>query len=118
RTGSCHVKFQRQLKDEVGVNLTPLIDVVFLLLIFFMVTTSFTRDTNLLINLPEASGEILEPLPSQIEILIARDGGYASNGVELVNSQIDTLKQNIEGIDGGTTDLPIYNTADANTTHQ
>ena len=54
------MNFRRQRRDEVGVDLTPLIDVVFLLLIFFMVSTTFIRETQLKIDLPEASGELQE----------------------------------------------------------
>ena len=103
------MKFQRQLTEEVSVNLTPLIDVVFLLLIFFMVTTTFTRDTNLLINLPEASGEALEVMPDQIEILVAQNGAFSVNGQGLVNSELSTLMDN---------SLPVIITADANTSYQ
>ena len=51
------MKFKRQRKEALAVNLTPLIDVVFLLLIFFMVLTSFTDLSELVVNLPEADGE-------------------------------------------------------------
>ena len=55
------MNFRRTRREEVGVNLTPLIDVVFLLLIFFMVSTTFTRETQLQLDLPEsASGEPVE----------------------------------------------------------
>ncbi|MEX0962598.1 MAG: biopolymer transporter ExbD, partial [Pseudohongiellaceae bacterium] len=48
------MKFNRSKREELAINMTPLIDVVFLLLIFFMVTTTFSRETRLLVNLPEA----------------------------------------------------------------
>ncbi|MDY0007728.1 MAG: biopolymer transporter ExbD, partial [Spongiibacteraceae bacterium] len=50
------MQFRRQRPQEVSVNLTPLIDVVFLLRIFFMVSTTFTRETRLNLDLPQASG--------------------------------------------------------------
>ena len=112
------MKFDRHLKEEVSVNLTPLIDVVFLLLIFFMVTTTFTRDTNLLINLPEAQGQPAEITPERIEVLVSRSGGYAVNGRALVNSQLDTLMRAIEEVAGGDTAIPLVITADAEATHQ
>ena len=71
------MKFRRQRLDEVGINLTPLIDVVFLLLIFFMVSTTFTRETQLSIDLPEASGAPRESTDEQIEILVAENGSCA-----------------------------------------
>ena len=112
------MKFQRSLKEEVSVNLTPLIDVVFLLLIFFMVTTTFSRNTNILINLPEASGEAIEQQPVEIEILIAQNGTYSVNGRQLVNSQIETLMRVVAEVSGGDNSIPMIITADANTTHQ
>jgi biopolymer transport protein ExbD len=112
------MKFERQLKEEVSVNLTPLIDVVFLLLIFFMVTTTFTRDSNLLINLPEANGETVSDVPLRIEILIARNGTYAVNGRSLVNTRLDTLMEAITELAAGDVTMPVTITADAETTHQ
>jgi len=112
------MKFERQLNEEASVNLTPLIDVVFLLLIFFMVTTTFTRDTNLLINLPEASGELMDVSPEQIEVMVAQNGSYAVNGRGLVNTQLSTLMDAIEAMSGGDRSLPVIITADANTSYQ
>ena len=54
------LKFKRSTQDDLSINITPLIDVVFLLLIFFMVTTTFSRETRLLVNLPEANAELSE----------------------------------------------------------
>ncbi len=112
------MKFQRRIQDELSINLTPLIDVVFLLLIFFMVTTTFTRDSNLLINLPEASGETAVDLPLRVEVLIARNGAYSVNGRALVNNRLDTLMTAISELAEGDTDTPVTITADADTTHQ
>jgi biopolymer transport protein ExbD len=86
------VKFSRRVKPEVDVNLTPLIDVVFLLLIFFMVSTTFTKDTQLSIDLPEASGVEAAVADRQIEITVSRNGDYAINAVALASNRIDTLK--------------------------
>ena len=85
------MKFRRQRRDEVGVNLTPLIDVVFLLLIFFMVSTTFTRETQLSIDLPEASGQPQETTDERIEILIDESGSYRVNGQALVDARLRTL---------------------------
>lgn len=98
--------------------MTPLIDVVFLLLIFFMVTTTFSRETRLLVNLPEANAETAEASPSQIEILVARDGSYSINGRALVNSRLETLVQGLEIESAGDHSLPILLIADAEATHQ
>lgn len=112
------MKFQRRIREELTINITPLIDVVFLLLIFFMVTTTFSRETRLLVNLPEANAELAETLPVQLEILVTREGNYLINGRALVNNRIDTLMRGLELESGGDTTLPVLLIADAEATHQ
>ena len=112
------MKFKRSKREELAINMTPLIDVVFLLLIFFMVTTTFSRETRLLVNLPEANAEAAQSNPSQIEILVSRDGSYSINDRALVNSRIETLVQGLEIESGGDRSLPILLIADAEATHQ
>lgn len=112
------MKFRRQTRNNDEINLTPLIDVVFLLLIFFMVSTSFTKETHLKVDLPQASGEPGSELPEQIEILIARDGAYAINGRALINTKTETLKTELDRIANGNNKLPLVITADAKTSHQ
>tara|TARA_B110000467_G_C18079941_1_gene346043 strand:- start:45 stop:467 length:423 start_codon:yes stop_codon:yes gene_type:complete len=112
------MKFERQLNEDIGVNLTPLIDVVFLLLIFFMVTTTFSRDASLLITLPQASGELINFAPEEIEVVVAQNGAYAVNGEGLANTKLDTLMRAIEEISKGQRSFPIIITADANASYQ
>ena len=112
------MKFKRASREELAINMTPLIDVVFLLLIFFMVTTTFSRETRLLVSLPEAHAEAAEINPAQIEIIVARDGSFSINGRGLVNSRIETLVQGLEIESGGDHSLQILLIADAEATHQ
>lgn len=113
------MKFQRQNREEVSVNLTPLIDVVFLLLIFFMVSTTFTKESHLEIDLPEASQESSsQDLPKAIEILIDEEGQYSVNGLPLVNTQEKTLRQAILKLIVDDKKPPLIITADAKTPHQ
>ncbi|MEH6582847.1 MAG: biopolymer transporter ExbD [Halioglobus sp.] len=112
------MNFRRQRLEEVDVNLTPLIDVVFLLLIFFMVSTTFTRETQLSIDLPEATGEARETQDAEIEILIDEQGQYRVNGKGLVDDRPRTLQAAIYKISAGDTTLPMVITADADTSHQ
>ena len=112
------MKFKRQASEEVSVNLTPLIDVVFLLLIFFMVSTTFTRETHLKIDLPKASGEEAEGEVRLIDISITAEGEYAVNGRSLVNGQLDTLKKAISKAARNDKALPLMITADAQAPHQ
>jgi len=113
------VKFKRSKNNEVAINLTPLIDVVFLLLIFFMVTTTFSRETRLLVNLPEANAELSPQAEiQQIEVLVTQEGTYSINGRGLVNNRIDTLIRGLEIESAGNLELPILLIADAEATHQ
>ncbi|MFT5562012.1 MAG: biopolymer transport protein ExbD [Candidatus Azotimanducaceae bacterium] len=112
------MKFARRTRAEVEVNLTPLIDVVFLLLIFFMVSTTFSKDTQLSIDLPEASGDPARVAEKLVEVLVTRSGDYAVNDVSLVNNQLETLKRAIEKVSNGDTTIPLVITADSATPHQ
>lgn len=112
------MKFRRQHREDIGVNLTPLIDVVFLLLIFFMVSTTFTRETQLSIDLPEAQGKPKEATEQQIEILVDESGNYRVNGEALVDASMRTLQAAIYKISAGDTTLPMTISADAQAAHE
>lgn len=112
------MKFKRQTKEEDSINLTPLIDVVFLLLIFFMVSTTFTKETHLKVDLPEAVGEPGIKQSEPMEILINAQGEYSLNGKPLVNNQLKTLKKGLLQLADGKLDRPLIITADAKTPHQ
>lgn len=112
------MKFKRQRSQEVGVDLTPLIDVVFLLLIFFMVSTTFTRESHLTVELPEANGEAVESEVRQIDVVINAQGQYSLNERALVNNRLETLERAVRELSEGDATLPFIITADANTPHQ
>jgi len=112
------VKFMRQPVEEATVNLTPLIDVVFLLLIFFMVSTTFTKERELVINLPEAVGGEMIDEPLIIEISVDPDGEYAINDKRLINRDPDTLRRAILDASAGNTELPLVITGDKDTPYQ
>ncbi|MEE9302267.1 MAG: biopolymer transporter ExbD [Thiotrichaceae bacterium] len=80
-----------QSEDEVDINLTSLIDVVFLLLIFFMVTTTFEKDSKIKIQLPTASSSRPEAQQNVIELLIDSKGRYYIDKKEVVNTRPETL---------------------------
>ncbi len=111
------MKFKQVRRELPALNLTPLIDIVFLLLIFFMVTTSFSRETRLLVSLPEASGSA-ENATESIEVLVDKEGGYAINGRRLVNAEVDSLVRGLEHESGGDVSLLVVLVADAEVQHQ
>lgn len=112
------MNFRPRREEEVDVNLTPLIDVVFLLLIFFMVSTTFIRESEIELTLPEASAEAREEAVDKIEIAIDKDGRFFVNGNALINTQLATIRQalNEAKSDGG--DPIVIISADAAATHQ
>lgn len=112
------MKFKRQHTDMVEVNLTPMLDVVFLLLIFFMVSTTFTKESHLTIDLPEATATSEGAPSSTIEIVISSSGHYSINGQKLVNQQLDILKRALQKELGQQTKMPVIITADAKTPHE
>lgn len=105
-------------KEPVDINLTPLIDVVFLLLIFFMVSTTFNRDSELSIELPAASAEAQERQPESIEVAIDAQGRFYVNGRQLLNTQSKTLRRALAQAAGEHESPPIIISADAKTPHQ
>ena len=95
------------MREEVGINLTPLIDVVFLLLIFFMVSTTFTRETQLSVDLPEAQGQPSQAMEKSIEILVDESGIYRINGEALIDNNMRTLQAAIYKISAGDNTMPM-----------
>ena len=102
----------RQIEEEVSINLTPLIDVVFLLLIFFMVSTTFDTTSQLEIRLPEASESQTPEPPRQLNLQIDADGSFFVNARELTGSDSETLRAALlRALDGQR--MPIVIQSDA-----
>ena len=119
------MNFHRKKRPPLEINLTPMIDVVFLLLIFFMVTTTFTRETGLNINLPEATGKSIPPPKNNqaVTLLIDAEGGYfisTNNEVKgkYVNLKVTTLKKELQLVMGNHPEIPFVISADGKTAHQ
>ncbi len=106
-------------RDDPEVNLTSLIDVVLLLLIFFMVSTSFVKESQISIRLPQAdSSAIVEEVAESIDVMITEQGTYLVNGRELINNKPETIRNALRKISGGNNALPLTISADANARHQ
>lgn len=112
------MNFRHKKVDDLEVNVTPLIDVVFLLLIFFMVSTTFDHQSELNIELPEASGEITESEKVDIEIFIGPTGKFTINGNQIINTQIDSLLRALRKAAGDDNDPRVIISADKKATHQ
>jgi biopolymer transport protein ExbD len=105
-------------EDEPEVNLTPLIDVVFLLLIFFMVSTTFEHQSRIQIELPEATASPDEIEEDTLEIIIDAQGRYFIGEEQVVNTELKTLKSAIGKAVGDRGTVPVTIRADASTPHQ
>ncbi len=111
------MNFRRARTEEVEINLTPLIDVVFLLLIFFMVSTTFTKETQLAITLPEAQGLAAEDSVEPVEVVVGAQGEYVVNGERLTQNDAKTLRAVLSTL-VDTSEQSLVITADANARHQ
>jgi biopolymer transport protein ExbD len=112
------MNFQRQRREDVGIDLTSLIDVVFMLLIFFMVTTSFDRISQINVKLPQASSEQREPLQESIEVTVDSDNQVYIRGQRLINTQLGTIREALREAVRTKEDVPVVISADARATHQ
>jgi biopolymer transport protein ExbD len=114
------MKFQRRKKEKIDISMTSMIDVVFLLLIFFMVTTSFTRQTEVKIKLPEANGAEAEDYPKSVTVTIDDKGDYYLIGNDgesrkLPDQSRETLMRELPRLAGQAKDIPFIISADDKT---
>jgi biopolymer transport protein ExbD len=107
---------QRHLPD---INVTSFIDVVLLLLIFFMLSTTFDRFGEIRIELPRADVEATQQkAPEQISLTIDQEGRYYVDQQEVINSSVDTLRQALRKALGDRASLPVEISADARSPYQ
>ena len=113
------MNFRSSRREEPEINLTPLIDVVFLMLIFFMISTTFKREAELSIQLPEASTEPTESRDETLELVINREGRYFIGEQEVVNRELETLREALRAVaGGGSEERPLVISADAEAPYQ
>jgi biopolymer transport protein ExbD len=112
------LRLQAHVKEEPEINLTSLIDVVFLLLIFFMVSTTFEQQAALRVDLPEANSvESTPDVPERLEFVIDKEGRMFLNDEALVNSEERTIRAAFNQVAGEKRGLPIILRADRDTPH-
>jgi biopolymer transport protein ExbD len=117
------MKFQRKKREKVDITVISMIDVLFVLLLFFMVSTTFNQHTEVNIKLPEAAGSNAEPQPKMVTLTIDADGIYYLNGEdglphELVNQKPESLKQELLKLSATAAQTPFIINADSKTPHQ
>lgn len=113
------MKLQNRSREEPEINVISLVDVLLVLVLFLMVSTTFMRETEISLQLPEATVETrAEQTDDKLEIMVTQAGAYVVNGRELVNNERRTLRAAIERLTGEKRDLPVFIRADAAATHQ
>ena len=113
------MNFQRgSRRDDPEINLIPLIDVLLVILIFLMVTTTYARFSELQINLPEAQGDTAKEEPLQITVTISEQGRYEVNQAVLGEVGVETMVRALQAAAGAEKDPVIVISADARATHQ
>ena len=112
------MRLQPRRPEDPELNLTSLIDVVLLLVIFFMVSTTFVKDARLRIELPQAGSATAASSAEAVVITVTAQGSYRVNEQMLVNNLRETLATALRQAAGGTGPKPVTIRADARATHQ
>ena len=112
------MKFSRRRMEEPEINLIPFIDVLLVVLIFLMLSTTYSRFTELQINLPAAEAEKLRERPSEIIVAVASDGRYAINRKPVDGRSVELLTAELAAAAAGRPDSVVIISADAVAAHQ
>jgi biopolymer transport protein ExbD len=113
------MNFQRgREREPLEINLVPLIDVMMVIIIFLMITTTYSRYTELAINLPSAEAEKQPERANEVSVLVNAQGQYVVNRRAVVYRSIEQLSDELRRAAGGAKEPMVVISADANATHQ
>ena len=112
------MKFSRRRMEEPEINLIPFIDVLLVVLIFLMLSTTYSRFTELQINLPAAEAEKLKDRPAEVIVAVASDGRYAVNRKAVDGRSVELLTTELAAAAAGRADTVVIISADAMAAHQ
>jgi biopolymer transport protein ExbD len=112
------MRFSRRPPDEPEINLIPFIDVLLVVLIFLMLSTTYSRFTELQVNLPAADAEKLKERPAEVIVAVSNDGRYAVNRKPVDGRSVELLTAEIAAAAGGRSDVVVIVSADALAAHQ
>jgi biopolymer transport protein ExbD len=112
------MKFSRRRPDEPEINLIPFIDVLLVILIFLMLSTSYSRFTELQINLPAAAAERLRERPNEVVVAVSSDGRYVVNKRPVDGRSVELLTAELAAAAGNNSDTVVIISADAMAAHQ
>ena len=110
--------FRRREPEEPEINLIPFIDVLLVILIFLMLSTTFSRFTELQITLPAADAEKMRERSGDVVVAVAADGRYALNGKPVDGRSVERLTAELAAASGGRVDTMVIVSADAMAAHQ
>ena len=112
------MKFSRRRPEEPEINLIPFIDVLLVVLIFLMLSTTYSRFTELQVNLPSADAEASKVRPGEIIVSVSNDGRYAINSKAVDGRSVDRLTAELISAAAGKSDAMVIISADALAAHQ
>ena len=112
------MKFRRRQSEEPEINLIPFIDVLLVVLIFLMLSTTYSKFTELKVNLPVADAEKSRDYPREIIVSVAADGRYAVNRKAVDGRSVELLAAELRAVAGDGKDTIIIVSADATAAHQ
>jgi biopolymer transport protein ExbD len=112
------LNFRGQRPDEPEINLIPFIDVLLVILIFLMLSTTYSKFTELQITLPVADADQARDRPKEIIVAVAADGRYAVNKKPVDGRSVDILTAELSAAAAGNPDMILIVSADATVAHQ
>ena len=112
------MKFSRRRPEEPEINLIPFIDVLLVILIFLMLTTTYSRFTELQITLPAADAEKMRERPAEIIVAVAADGRYAIDRRPVEGRSVELLASELRAAAAGRGEVMLIVSADAMAAHQ
>ena len=113
------MNFQKGKKvDDLEINFIPLIDVLLVIIIFLVVSTTFARFSQLKINLPTAEANVSENNPEYINVTISKEGEYAINEKPITAKTVSDLTIKLREVTVNKVDYPLVINADALASHQ
>ena len=112
------MKFSRRRMEEPEINLIPFIDVLLVVLIFLVLSTTYSRFTELQINLPAADAEKLRERPGEVIVAVSSDGRYTINRKAVDGRSVETLSAELGAAASGRPDTVVIISADAMAAHQ
>ena len=112
------IRFHKRRLDEPEINLIPFIDVLLVVLIFLMLSTTYSKFTELQITLPVAQADKPRDRPNEIVVLVAGDGRYVINRKAVDGRSVELLASELTAAAGGNSEMVVIISADAAASHQ